>query len=172
MDTPIFITPDFAVTSALEPEDFEAAAALGFRSILSNRPDGEAEGQMTARAEAVHAWRAGLQFRHVPAPKLDLFTDSVVEAMADAVAGLDGPILAHCASGLRSAIAWAAASARTQNVDCVIAALEKAGFDLDFLRDDLEAQADRARWVGPVAPALDCAEAAKVVALPAAQAVA
>ncbi|MFN3743940.1 MAG: TIGR01244 family sulfur transferase [Hyphomicrobiaceae bacterium] len=162
MDTPIFITPGFAVTSALTRDDFAAAAAMGFRSVLSNRPDGEAEGQLTGRAEAVLAWRSGLQFRHVPAPKLDIFTDKVVEAMADAVATLNGPILAHCATGLRSAIAWAAASARTQSVDCVLKALEKAGFDLDFLRDDLEAQADRARWIGPRTPALDCAEARKL----------
>jgi sulfide:quinone oxidoreductase len=168
MDTPIFITPDFAVTSALAPGDFATAAAMGFRSVLSNRPDGEAEGQMTARTEAVHAWRSGLQFRHVATPKLDIFTDHVVEAVADAVATLNGPILAHCASGLRSAIVWAAASARTQNVDCVLKALEKAGFDLEFLRDDLEAQADRARWIGPRAPALDCTEAGKLETLTAA----
>jgi hypothetical protein len=88
--------------------------------------------------------------------------------MADAVATLDGPSLAQCASGLRSAIAWAAASARTQDVDCVLKALEKAGFDLEFLRDDLEAQADRARWIGPRAPALDCTEASKLETLTAA----
>lgn len=162
MDKPIFITPEFAVTSALAPGDFAAAAAMGFRSILSNRPDGEADGQLTGRAEAVLAWQAGLQFRHVPAPKLDIFTDEVVEAMSDAVASLNGPILAHCASGLRSTIAWAAASARGGNVDCILQALEKAGFDLEFLRDDLEAQADRARWIGPRAAALDCGEAAKL----------
>ena len=90
------------------------------------------------------------------------FEQATGTAMADAVASLKGPVLAHCASGLRSAIAWAAASARTQNVDCVLKALEKAGFDLEFLRDDLEGQADRARWIGPRAPALDCAEAAKL----------
>lgn len=165
MNTPIFITPQFAVTAAMEPADFAAAAAMGFRAILSNRPDGETDGQMTARQESVLSWRAGLKFRHVPAPKLDLFTDQVVEAMGDAVASLDGPILAHCASGLRSAIAWAATSARTQNVDCVLAALSKAGFDLEFLRDDLEAQSDRARWIGTRAPALDCGEAALMVPL-------
>ena len=162
MDKPIYITPQFAVTSALTPEDFAAAAAMGFRSVLSNRPDGEAEGQLTGRAEAVLAWQSGLQFRHVPAGKLDLFTDEVVERMADAVATLKGPILAHCASGIRSAIAWAAASARGGNVDCVLKALEQAGFDLDFLRDDLEGQADRARWIGPRTPALDCSEARKL----------
>ncbi len=165
MKQPIFITPQFAVTDAMAPEDFAAAAAMGFRAVLSNRPDGEAVGQMTARQESIHAWRAGLKFRHVPAAKLDLFTDPVVETMSDSVVSLDGPILAHCASGLRSAIAWAATSARTQNVDCVLAALRQAGFDLDFLRDDLEAQADRARWIGTRAPALDCSEAALMVPL-------
>jgi uncharacterized protein (TIGR01244 family) len=165
MKKPTYITPQFAVTDAMAPEDFATAAALGFRAVLSNRPDGEAAAQMTARQESILAWRNGLKFRHVPAAKLDLFTDEVVEAMGDAVAALDGPILAHCASGVRSAIAWAAASARTQNVDCVMAALRQAGFDLDFLRDDLEAQADRARWIGPRAAALDCNEAALMVPL-------
>ena len=165
MKQPIYITPQFAVTDAMTPEDFTATAAMGFRAVLSNRPDDEAAAQMTARQESILAWRNGLKFRHVPAAKLDLFTDEVVEAMGDAVAALDGPILAHCASGIRSAIAWAAASARTQNVDCVMAALRKAGFDLDFLRDDLEAQADRARWIGPRAAALDCGEAALLVPL-------
>ncbi|HEX7075926.1 MAG TPA: sulfur transferase domain-containing protein, partial [Hyphomicrobiaceae bacterium] len=100
-------------------------------------------------------------FRHIPAGKQDLFADHVVESMADALNALDGPVLAHCYSGLRSAILWAAASARSQPVDCVLAAVRKAGFDLDFLRDELEAQADRKRWLGS-SPALDCREAARV----------
>ena len=79
MDKIIYITPNFAVTSALEPVDFAAAAALGFRHIVSNRPDGEETGQLTGRDEATHAWRNGLTFSHVPASKLDLFTDPVVE---------------------------------------------------------------------------------------------
>lgn len=162
MDKITFITPGFAVTSALSPEDFGEASRLGFRAVLSNRPDGEAPDQMSARDEAVHAWRAGLRFRHVPAGKLDLFTDPVVEAMGEALAGLDGPVLAHCQSGLRSAIVWAAASARTQSVDCVLAALRQAGFDLDFLRDELDTQADRSRWITAPAAALDCAESAKL----------
>lgn len=164
MSTPItdrivYITPDFAVTGALERKDFAAIAAAGFRSVLSNRPDGETGALMTAREESVAAWQAGLQFRHVPAAKHDVMTDSVVEAMSDAVSRLEGPILAHCLSGQRSAIIWAAASARAGNIDCVLAALRQAGFDLDFLRDDLEAQADRKRWIG-TEKALDCSEAA------------
>ncbi len=155
MDTIIWLTPRFAVTSALTEADFVEARALGFKAILSNRPDGEEATQLTARQEAVLAWRAGLQFRHVPAGKLDLFTDATIESMADALVGLEGPVLAHCKSGVRSAIVWAAASARSQTVDCVMDTLHAAKFDLDFIRDDLETQADRKRWLG-TSEALDC----------------
>lgn len=158
MKTITYITPSFAVTDMPAPEDFARFAGLGFKSVISNRPDDEEDGQMSGREEAVLAWRAGLRFQHIPAAKHDLFTDAVVEHMADALNALEGPVLAHCQSGLRSAIVWAAASARSQSVDCVLAALTKAGFDLDLLRDDLEAQADRKRWLGS-SPALDCRDA-------------
>ena len=168
MDTVSWITPRFAVTSALTADDFAEARRLGFKSVLSNRPDGEESGQITARQEAVLAWQAGLQFRHVPAGKLDLFTDATVEGMADALAGLTGPVLAHCKSGIRSAVVWAAASARSQPVDCVMDALKAAKLELDFIRDDLETQADRKRWLG-TSEALDCdCDVAEVVGMAAA----
>jgi len=156
-----YITPNFAVAGALEPEDISRLAELGFKSIISNRADDEQPGQLTARHEAVLAWRVGLRFRHVPATIHDLFSDEVVEAMADALQELDGPIVAHCKTGLRSAVVWAAASARTEDVDCVLAALSKTGFRLGHLREELEAQAGRKRWLGS-SRALDCREAALV----------
>ena len=156
MNAITYITPAFAVTLVLAGSDFAEAARLGFKSVISNRPDGEDADQITARDEAGHAWRAGLKFAHVPASKFDLLTDKVVEGMAEAVRRLDGPILAHCKSGVRSAVIWAAASARQQPVECVLKALEDAGFDLAFLKDDLDQQADRVRWVGAAPAALDC----------------
>lgn len=51
------------------------------------------------------AWRAGLRFRHVPVTVGDLFSDEPVDAMADALRELDGPIVAYCKTGLRSAVA-------------------------------------------------------------------
>jgi sulfide:quinone oxidoreductase len=149
------LTPRFAATAALTESDFAEAKRLGFTAIVSNRPDGEEPGQLTAKQEAVLAWRAGLQFRHIPASKHDVFTEDVVSGMAEALAGLNGPVLAHCKSGVRSIITWAAASARSQPVDCVLDTLKAAGQDLDFLRDDLEAQANRKHWLG-TSPALDC----------------
>ncbi len=150
-----YMTPHFAVSDALTPDEFPALAALGFKAVVSNLPDGEYAGQLAGKQEAALAWRAGLRFRHVPTTKHDVLTDDVIEGMAEALSSLQGPILAHCRSGTRSAIVWAAASARSQPVDCVLETLAKAGMDFDFLRDDLEAQADRRRWVG-THQALDC----------------
>src|SRR5690242_6417649 len=113
------ITPHFAVTGALQSADFALIAAAGFKSVLSNLPDGESAAHLTSREEAELAARAGLAFSHIPATKADLFTDGVVDGVRQAARDLPGPVLAHCASGLRSAVAWAAAAARLQPVDRV-----------------------------------------------------
>ena len=150
-----YLTPYFAVTGGLQPGDFAEVAALGFKSVLSNLPDGESSKFPSAAEEAELARRAGLGFRHVPAIKSEVFSDRVVGGVSQAVSELEGPIVAHCASGLRSAIAWAAAAARSQPADCVLAALKAAGFDLSAIRDELEEQR-RAGSAATIPPALDC----------------
>jgi sulfide:quinone oxidoreductase len=151
------ITPRFAVTGALEPADFETAAAMGFRSILSNLPDGESAAHPTAAEAGRLAADAGLGFRHIPVTKADAFSERVVGGTAAALAELEGPVLAHCASGLRSAVAWAAAASRGQPVDAVLQRLAAAGIDLEGLRPMLveqHEQHDPGR-ISPLPPALD-----------------
>ena len=139
----IQITPHFAVTGALQPDNFAEIAAMGFKSVLSNLPDGESSRHPSSAEERELAARAGLGFRHVPTVKADALSDPVVEGVTQALTELDGPVLAHCASGLRSAVAWAAAASRAQPVDRVLAVLEKAGFNLAALREELEDQHGR-----------------------------
>jgi sulfide:quinone oxidoreductase len=136
------ITPHFAVTGALEPADFEAAANMGFRSIVSNLPDGESATHPRAAEAARLARNAGLGFRHIPVTKAEAFSERVVGGTVAALGELDGPVLAHCASGLRSAIAWAAAASRGQPVDAVLRRLAAAGLDLEGLRAELAQQHD------------------------------
>jgi uncharacterized protein (TIGR01244 family) len=150
-----FLTPQFAVTGALRRSDFSEIAAQGFRSVLSNLPDGEVQQYPSALQEADLAALANLGFRHVPATKGEVFSDRVVDGMIEALTELEGPVLAHCASGMRSAIAWAAAAARSQPADCVIKALKSGGFDLEAIRDELEDQAGRALSAG-IPAALNC----------------
>jgi uncharacterized protein (TIGR01244 family) len=150
-----YLTPRFAVSGALRPQDFPEVATCGFKSILSNLPDGESAQYPSAAAEAKLAAQAAIGFRHVPTIKSEVFSDQVVEGTTQALSELQGPVLAHCASGLRSAIVWAAASARSQSIECILATLKAAGFDLSAVRDQLEEQRGRA-YGKPVPPALEC----------------
>ncbi|KAB2851612.1 MAG: TIGR01244 family phosphatase [Hyphomicrobiaceae bacterium] len=158
-----YITPNFAVAPQLGPEDFKELEAKGFRAIISNRPDSENGVALPARQAATMAWRHGLRFRHVPTSMDEVLDDTVVENFAEALAAVDGPVLAYCKSGTRAAILWALVAVRQQPVDCVLEALLGSGYDLAFLRDDLLAQASRGRNGVPLA-ALDCGGREQVAA--------
>jgi len=59
----------------------------------------------------------------------------------------------HCASGMRSAVAWAAAASRLQPADRVLETLNVVGFNLEGVRDELESLRD-ASHTGPIPSAL------------------
>jgi len=157
MNKIVQITPQFAVTGALAPADFAEAASMGFRAVLSNLPDGElpaVPGSAEARELAV---RAGLGFAHVPVRKGDLGLEAIAAEMLAALGGLKAPVLAHCASGQRSALAWAVAAARCQSVERVLAALASAGFAFAPLRAELESLAVPVSPGSPLPAGLDLA---------------
>ncbi len=139
-----YITPDFAVAGALAAEDFAEIGRQGFKSVINNRPDGEEAGQLTSHQGAELARGAALDYRFIPTAKHDVFTDAVVGPMGEALSTLPGPVLAHCKSGLRTAIVWAAIQAAGRNVDDVLTQLRSSGIELESLRDELEAIASRA----------------------------
>ena len=58
MDKIARLTPFLSVTDQLAPEDVVRAAALGFRAIVNNRPDGEAQEQPDQHASDDVAHRA------------------------------------------------------------------------------------------------------------------
>ena len=144
------ITPTFAVAPALSEADLARVAELGYRTVINNRPDAEERGQPASAALEVEAARHGLAYFHIPTRKTETFTDPVVEPTVAALRSAHGPILAFCKSGLRSAIVWAAATSRQEPVENVLKSLAAAGFDIGFIRDDLDSQADRPRWNDPV----------------------
>ncbi len=134
------ITDAFAVSGALAPEDFAEIFAMGFKSVISNLPDGETAAYPASGEAAALAELAGLQYRHLPVTKAELFSERFVSDMDEALRKLPAPVLAHCASGQRSVIAWAAAMARHEPVDQVLTKLKAAGIDLEPLREELAAQ--------------------------------
>lgn len=140
-----YITPTFAVAGELAPEDFAELARSGFRAVISNRPDGEEWGQLSAEQEASLAAEAGLAFHHVPAVKFNIFSRDVTVAMRSAMAAAGEPVVAHCKSGLRSAVLWAVARADTLAMPEIIAAAAGAGYDLSGFADEIAEAAAASR---------------------------
>ncbi len=96
------ITPDISVAPQLTPDAMAEAAALGFRSVINNRPDFEhGPGQATSAEMQAAALAAGLEYRFLP---VDGGYQSAQEiaAFARLMNELPKPILAFCRSGARS----------------------------------------------------------------------
>lgn len=148
----IQLEPNIAVAPQLVEGDFAAVAALGFRSVVNNRPDGEVPDQLAnARAQAA-AHRHGLAFRYQPVQNLNVTDDGVVEAFARAMEDLPQPILFYCRSGTRCATLWVQAAARRIGIDEALAAARKGGYDLDFLRETLAERGDELPRRGATVP--------------------
>ena len=123
------VTDRLAVAPQLAPQDMAEAAALGYRLVINNRPDGEQPGQPTAAQMQAAAQAAGLAYVHIPI--VGGATPPQLDEMAQALAEADGPTLAFCRSGTRSITAWAVGRALAGDDRAQLAALAaEAGYDL------------------------------------------
>lgn len=134
------ISPNYAVAPQIDPEDFPAIKAAGYTTVINNRPDAEILPSHHGEAMRKAAEAAGLSYFAVPVGGRAM-TMETVEAQADALAASDGPVLAYCASGTRSAIVWSLAQAGKMAPEAIIEAAAKAGYQLGHLRPQLEALA-------------------------------
>ena len=95
------LSPAISISGDVGPDDLAAIAALGFRTVINNRPDGEAIDQPTSAAIEKAAHKLGLTYRHIPIVPGDFPAEAVVEFGA-VLSACEGPVLAFCKSGMRS----------------------------------------------------------------------
>lgn len=103
------ITDDYFVAPQISPNDVTAIANAGFVAIICNRPDGEDPGQPSAAEIAVCCNDVGLDFHHIPVSGMPLPADAVQDHRR-IVQDSDGPVLAYCRSGQRSAVIFEASA--------------------------------------------------------------
>lgn len=136
MTEPKRLSPQLSVSPQIDPGELNALAAAGFRSIISNRPDGEDPGQPGWAEISAAARHAGMQARHVPVVPGAIGDEHVARFRA-ALDELPGPVLAFCRTGGRAASLWALSQAGTRPADDIISAAADAGYDLSQLRNRL-----------------------------------
>lgn len=123
------LTPRYFVSPQVDPSDMAAAKAAGITLILCNRPDPEVPVSQCADAIRIAAEAAGLQFALCPLSHQSMVPDVIAENRALG-ADTDDVVLAYCASGTRSTIAWALGQAGAVARDELVATGEAAGYDL------------------------------------------
>lgn len=129
------ITDDIWAGQQIFPADLEKLKSAGFKSIINNRPDGEAPMQPTGDDLEKAAKKAGFDYAFIPMHGLSI--DSIL-ASEDAFNELPKPILCFCTSGTRSAMLWCFAAVKDLGIESVLERSLKAGYDLQHLRPALQ----------------------------------
>lgn len=130
------LTPN--VTSLAQPSVDEVAelAARGYKSIISNRPEGETEDQPAWLDLKAAAAAKGMDAVQIPV-LLGQITDEQVAEFRNALEQLPKPVAVFCRSGTRAALMWALANQASLTVDERISIAAKEGYDLEPFRQRL-----------------------------------
>ena len=132
------LTPRLSVAPQVTVADLALLAEQGFKTIINNRPDGEAESQPLSADLAAEASRLGLVFIEMPV-KSSGISDQDVSDFGQQLAAAKAPVLAFCRTGTRCTNLWALNAANTQGVEQIIATAKRAGYDLSKNKERLEA---------------------------------
>lgn len=132
------LTQQLSVSKQISVDDLQAIAAQGFKTVINNRPDGEAEGQPLSADLAAEAQRQGLVFIEMPVLSSGITNQNVSDFGAQLEAA-DAPVLAFCRTGTRCTTLWALDAAIYRDIDLIIATASRAGYDLSKSRDRLAA---------------------------------
>jgi sulfide:quinone oxidoreductase len=133
------LTDKLSVSTQLALSDLTAAAQQGIRSIINNRPDGEAPDQPASAEIAAAAAALGLGYRHIPVVPGQIH-DTDVADFSTALAELEAPVLAFCRTGTRSASLWALSAAAEVASPDLLSMARAAGYDLNTLKPRLDAR--------------------------------
>lgn len=134
------LTPDYAVSPQITAEDLPAIKAAGYVMVINNRPDGEIPGDLHSQHIQAAAEALGMVFIDNPVIGGAL-TMANVATQQRAINAASGPVFAYCASGNRSSLVWALANAGKMPTDALIAIPAQFGYQLEGLRDQLDALA-------------------------------
>ena len=93
------------VFGQIAPLDVDHIHTRGFKGIICNRPDGEADDQPDYDDIADVAEALGLVMSYIPYLN-GLLTPKLLQKLTDAIDAIDGPVLMYCRSGRRSTILW------------------------------------------------------------------
>ena len=138
------LTEQFSVAAQISPDDIAGLVAAGFRSLINNRPDGEAQDQPASALLADVAAAHGVAYRYLPVVSGQLCDQDAVD-FSTALRSMPPPVLAFCRSGTRSTNLWALAQAsRGGDPETLTTKAAGAGYDISGIRPLLDGLSQKA----------------------------
>lgn len=138
------LTEQLSVAPQVMPADLAEIAAMGFKTLICNRPDGEGADQPTHQELAAAAQGLGMTLAYQPVISGQVMDESA-RIFGEHVSASTGPVLAFCRSGMRSTTLWALSVAGSEAPDAIMAAAKSAGYDLSALASRLMGQPSSGR---------------------------
>ena len=99
------LTDSVAVSEQITADDVAEIASAGYRVLVNNRPDNEAEGQPSSASIEQAAREAGLEYHYLPVTASN-FPGPDAKQMARLFNDDQRPVLAFCRTGTRCANLW------------------------------------------------------------------
>ena len=92
---------EFSVSAQITPEDVRTLAEQGIKSLICNRPDGEAADQINVAEIEDAATALGIEMAYLPIVSGN-FSDADVSAFLTTIERLPKPVHGYCRTGTRS----------------------------------------------------------------------
>lgn len=139
------LSDDFYASPQITPQEVSEAAAMGIKLVVNNRPDGESPDQPPGADIEAATRAAGMDYLAIPIGGSG-FSEPQVEALQEALASAQGPVLGFCRSGTRSTLLWSLAQARSgAEPDAIAEAAAAGGYDVSPVRPAMDMFAARAK---------------------------
>lgn len=126
---------DVFITGQLLATQMAALIDQGVMTFINNRPDMEVPLQPLSEELEKIARDRGVDYHHIPMS--GGVTEGLIEASNTVFSECPRPIVAFCASGMRSSVLWAFANVKFLGVDEVMKVLSESGFNLEQIRAPL-----------------------------------
>lgn len=133
MLVPIYLTDSITVSPQILPSDVARLAAMGFKSIVNNRPDGEENDQPLNREIEQLAKELGLVYIHLPVLSGNI-TQEQRKQFDQFFTQAPKPIFAFCRTGTRCSALWSMSSDELGSFEQRIAQAAEVGFDLSWVK--------------------------------------
>ena len=125
------LTNRFSVSPQISLDDLSIIAERGYKSVINNRPDGEASDQIDNNSIKEKCVELGLEYLYLPVVASKV-TAQDCQDLNHHLSNMPTPTLAFCRTGTRSCLLWLGCAEDSKTLECRIKEAKIQGYQFDM----------------------------------------